>query len=67
MLDCGIHPSETSMASLPFFDKVNPGEIDLILVTHFHLDHCGALPYFLEKTNFSGNAFMTYPTKAIYK
>jgi cleavage and polyadenylation specificity factor subunit 3 len=21
ILDCGIHPSETSLASLPFFDK----------------------------------------------
>jgi cleavage and polyadenylation specificity factor subunit 3 len=24
LLDCGIHPSETSLASLPFFDKLDP-------------------------------------------
>jgi Cft2 family RNA processing exonuclease len=24
----------------------------LILITHFHIDHCAALPYFTEKTNF---------------
>ncbi len=33
----------------------------------FHLDHCGALPYFLEKTYFKGEVYMTHPTKAIYK
>lgn len=27
-------------------------DIDLILITHFHIDHCAALPYFTEKTNF---------------
>lgn len=33
----------------------------------FHLDHCGAVPFFLEKTHFKGRCYMTYPTKAIYK
>lgn len=67
MLDCGLHPSDNDMASLPFFDKINPADVDLLLVTHFHLDHCGSVPYFLEKTNFKGKTIMTYPTKAIYK
>lgn len=67
LLDCGIHPSESSLASLPFFDHIDPSEIDILLVTHFHLDHCGAIPYFLQKTNFKGKTFMTYPTKAICK
>ena len=67
LLDCGIHPSETSMASLPFFDNINPEQIDILLITHFHLDHCGAVPYFLEKTSFKGKVYMTYPTKAICK
>jgi len=42
-------------------------EIDLLLVTHFHLDHAGALPYFTEKTGFKGRIFMTHPTKAVLK
>lgn len=33
----------------------------------FHLDHAGALPNFLEKTNFEGAVYMTHPTKAITK
>ena len=67
MLDCGIHPSDTDFSSLPFFDKINPSEIDVILITHFHLDHCGAVPYFLAQTDYKGKVYMTYPTKAIYK
>lgn len=55
------------MASLPYFDKVDLSSIDLCLISHFHLDHCGAVPYFLEKTNFKGKCYMTHPTKAIYK
>lgn len=67
--------------SLPFFDEVDLKSVDAILITHFHLDHCAALPYVLSKTDFGNNnntdnsnsnnrkrgrVFMTHPTKAIY-
>jgi cleavage and polyadenylation specificity factor subunit 3 len=53
---------------LPFFDSLdNPEEIDLVLITHFHIDHCAALPYFTEKTNFKGRIFMTHASKAVMK
>jgi cleavage and polyadenylation specificity factor subunit 3 len=67
MFDCGIHPAYSGLGSLPYFDEIDISKIDLLLITHFHLDHCGALPYFLEKTGFEGECFMTHPTKAIYK
>ena len=67
MLDCGVHPAYNGITSLPFFDEIEPEDIDLLLITHFHLDHCGALPYFLEKTNFRGECYMTFPTIHIYK
>jgi len=67
MLDCGIHPAYTGIAALPFLDEIEPAEIDLLLISHFHLDHAAALPYFLEKTDFKGRVFMTHPTKSIYK
>lgn len=67
MLDCGIHPGLTGIDSLPFIDIVEADEIDLLLISHFHLDHCGALPWFLLKTNFKGRCFMTHATKAIYR
>lgn len=47
-------------------DDFDLATVDLLLVTHFHLDHCASLPYILYKTNFKGRVFMTHPTKAIY-
>ncbi|KAI8608263.1 beta-lactamase-like protein [Chytriomyces sp. MP71] len=67
MLDCGLHPAHSGLAALPFFDNVDPAAIDILLVTHFHIDHAAALPYFMEKTTFRGRVFMTHPTKAIFK
>lgn len=67
LLDCGIHPGLNGMDALPFVDSIDAEEIDLLLVSHFHLDHCGALPWFLMKTTFKGRCFMTHATKAIYR
>ncbi|KAL2460520.1 Cleavage and polyadenylation specificity factor subunit 3-I [Abeliophyllum distichum] len=67
MFDCGIHPAFSGMAALPYFDEIDPSRIDVLLITHFHLDHAASLPYFLEKTTFKGRVFMTHATKAIYK
>ncbi|RKP21685.1 Metallo-hydrolase/oxidoreductase [Rozella allomycis CSF55] len=55
------------MPALPFFDEIECDEIDLVLVTHFHLDHAASLPYFMERTEFKGRVFMTHATKSIYK
>jgi len=67
LFDCGIHPAYSGMAALPYFDEIDPSTIDVLLVTHFHLDHAASLPYFLEKTTFKGRVFMTHATKVIYK
>lgn len=67
MLDCGIHPGIVGLAGLPYLDFTEPDKVDLLLVTHFHLDHCGGLPWFLQKTPFKGRVFMTHATKAIYR
>jgi len=67
LFDCGIHPGYSGMAALPYFDEIDPSTVDVLLITHFHLDHAASLPYFLEKTTFKGRVFMTYATKAIYK
>lgn len=67
MLDCGIHPALTGLNALPCFDEVDVSAIDLLLITHFHLDHSGALPYFLTKTTFNGTTYLTHPTKEIIK
>jgi cleavage and polyadenylation specificity factor subunit 3 len=67
MLDCGIHPGYSGHDGLPFFDRIECSSVELLLITHFHLDHAAALPYFTERTGFSGRIFCTHPTKAVLK
>ena len=67
MLDCGIHPGYEGMNGLPFLDRVEPEQIDVLLITHFHLDHAASLPYLTERTSFRGRIFMTHPTKAVIR
>ncbi|OAA67159.1 cleavage and polyadenylation specificity factor subunit [Niveomyces insectorum RCEF 264] len=67
MLDAGQHPAYDGLASLPFFDDFDLSTVDVLLISHFHVDHAASLPYVLAKTNFRGRVFMTHPTKAIYK
>merc|ERR1712111_4659 len=67
LLDCGIHPGLKGEDALPFVDMIDAANIDLLLVSHFHLDHAGALPWFLQRTTFRGKCYMTHATKAIYR
>lgn len=42
MFDCGIHPGIPGIGTLPYFDTLLEREelvVDLLLVTHFHMDH----------------------------
>ncbi|KAG5984201.1 endoribonuclease ysh1 [Claviceps digitariae] len=67
MLDAGNHPAYDGLAALPFYDDFDLSTVDVLLISHFHVDHAASLPYVLAKTNFRGRVFMTHPTKAIYK
>ncbi|KAI9818630.1 MAG: endoribonuclease ysh1 [Thelocarpon impressellum] len=67
MLDAGMHPAYDGLASLPFYDDFDLSTVDVLLISHFHIDHAASLPYVMAKTNFKGRVFMTHPTKAIYK
>ncbi|CCK70965.1 cleavage polyadenylation factor subunit YSH1 KNAG_0F03030 [Huiozyma naganishii CBS 8797] len=67
MLDAGVHPAYQGMASLPFYDDFDLSTVDILLISHFHLDHAASLPYVMQRTPFKGRVFMTHPTKAIYR
>ena len=63
LLDCGTHPKKEGLECLPDF-KLLDGAPDICLLSHAHMDHCGALPYLCK--NFPGTrSFSTIPTRAI--
>jgi uncharacterized protein len=44
LIDAGVRPRDLGAASLPMLEVLKTHPPDLILVTHAHLDHVGALP-----------------------
>ncbi|KAJ3586473.1 hypothetical protein NHX12_012871 [Muraenolepis orangiensis] len=62
MLDCGMHMGFNDDRRFPDFSYITQNGR---LTDHFHLDHCGALPYMSEMVGYDGPIYMTHPTKAI--
>ena len=46
-----LHPTPF-LPHLPPPPPSLPLQVDVALITHFHLDHCAAVPYLLQKTKF---------------
>ncbi|KAI1707173.1 beta-Casp domain-containing protein [Ditylenchus destructor] len=70
MLDCGMHMGFSDEKRFPDFSYISGGgplddHLDAVIISHFHLDHCGALPHMSEIVGYSGPIYMTYPSKAI--
>ena len=71
MFDCGMHMGYEDMRRFPDFKAIvtSPDRltdaIDCVVITHFHLDHIGALPYLTETRGYQGPVFMTHPTRAV--
>ncbi|CAH1774605.1 unnamed protein product [Owenia fusiformis] len=73
MFDCGMHMGYNDDRRFPDFSYITKNEeigrltefLDCVIISHFHLDHCGALPYMSEMVGFDGPIYMTHPTKAI--
>ena len=63
LLDCGMHPKNEGISKLPDFALLNTPP-DAVIITHAHIDHCGALPYLLKM--FPGiNVYCSKPTLQI--
>jgi len=70
MLDCGMHMGFNDDRRFPDFSFISLDEplteyLDCVIISHFHLDHCGALPFMTEMVGYNGPIYMTVPTKAI--
>jgi len=67
LLDVGLNPSVTGGEK--FFprldiDQVRLEDIDAVVITHAHLDHCGMAPL-LFKYGYNGPVYTTAPTRDI--
>lgn len=66
LIDCGLY-QERDLQIRNWEDfGVDPAEVDAVLLTHAHLDHCGLLPKFV-KAGFKGHVYCTEATAQIAK
>lgn len=70
MFDCGMHMGYHDARRFPDLglitaDATLSEAIDCVIITHFHLDHCGALPHLVSVCGYAGPVYMTQPTAAI--
>ena len=52
LLDCGMYqhpnPKKTYKINSKTHKDLNPKQIDMIILSHVHIDHCGMLPYLFD-------------------
>ncbi|PIU88682.1 beta-CASP ribonuclease aCPSF1 [archaeon CG06_land_8_20_14_3_00_37_11] len=65
MVDCGINIASDEYA-YPYLDapEFDPKNLDAVIISHAHLDHCGFLPY-LFNYGFEGPVYCSEPTRDI--
>ncbi len=63
LVDCGVNVGGLNGNLLPYFQakEFDYTELDAIIVSHAHLDHCGAIPMLYEH-GYDGPLYMTTPT-----
>ncbi|HAI76361.1 MAG TPA: MBL fold hydrolase [Microscillaceae bacterium] len=62
LIDCGLFQGLKDLRLLNWdVFPINPSEIDIVILTHAHIDHCGYLPR-LCRDGFEGNIYCTTAT-----
>ncbi|MEK6955596.1 MAG: LAGLIDADG family homing endonuclease [Nanoarchaeota archaeon] len=66
MLDCGFNVAAPREFAFPYLDvpEFNIQELDAVILSHPHIDHCGTLPY-LYKMGYRGPVYCTAPTRDV--
>jgi metallo-beta-lactamase family protein len=65
LVDCGLFQGSERLEAMNHIPRaLNPRELDAVLITHAHLDHCGRLPL-LIKAGYTGPIYCTKPTLEI--
>lgn len=62
LLDCGMFQGKRSEANERNRNfPIDPASVDAIVLSHAHIDHCGAIPSFVKR-GFKGRIWCTDPT-----
>jgi metallo-beta-lactamase family protein len=62
LIDCGLFRGEESITRLNYLPfSFRPEEIDFVILSHAHIDHCGRIPQ-LFKEGFNGQVYCTKST-----
>ena len=65
LIDFGMFQGPKNLVDLNFVPlEFNPAELEGVLLTHAHLDHCGRLPL-LIRGGFNKKIYMTAPTRSL--
>jgi Cft2 family RNA processing exonuclease len=48
LFDAGLHPVKKDREAFPYFELIKDFPTDLLLISHAHTDHSGAIPYALK-------------------
>ena len=65
LLDCGLYQGgDSDMKDFNENWYFKPAEIDLLILSHAHIDHCGRIPK-LVKDGFDGDIICTHATRSL--
>jgi Cft2 family RNA processing exonuclease len=64
LIDGGMSPKDIGLACLPDYTRIRTDSVDLIFLTHCHLDHIGSLPC-IHRSQPSARVLMTAASREI--
>jgi len=66
LIDCGLDVAASEQEAYPYLEapELKIDELDAVIISHSHLDHCGVLPL-LFKYGYRGPVYCTTPTRDV--